>query len=611
MLLALALALGAIAGQTDTRRPLDQTALATAIPLLRLGMPLQQPPPQPADLALFPEGYRNHDALTSDLQQLAARYPARLSLQSLGRSVQDRDLWLARIGPPESDSTRSSPAVLIAANLEADHLVGSEVSLRLIERLAALPEPDAAKLPVIYIVPRLNPDGAEILLAGPTRRDHRQSLQAIDRDRDGSRGEDGPDDLDGDGLSMLMRAQDRYATLIADEKDARILRPADKAKGETPTWSLYREGLDNDGDGRIDEDPPGGVNLNRNWPHGWSEFDPETGYSPCAEPETRALIRFIIDHPEIAVIWTFSLNDSLATEPKKPDSTLDAADLPYFAALHKKYAALAADAAKAPDVPVPPRTQETPRPAPRAAQPPPRRPRIRDSVPASTRTPGLDAPSDGALSEWAYHQFGAVGIATRLWTTPHLPDPPENEPKPPADGDARWLYWNDKVAGARAFVAFHPFDHPTLGPVEIGGWKPGVRLNPPAARLAPLADAQFLFLDHLAAQLPRLDVSQPALSPKGNGLFEISAVVSNKGVWPTALAQGKTTRAARPLIAQLRAPGARLLAGRPVIRIDSLDGGGGNQEVRWLIQAPAELREVVIEFSCPRAGRITRIIPLR
>jgi hypothetical protein len=577
--------------------------------------PSQTPAPQPEGVPLFPEGYRTYDELTSDLKRLAADHSASLTLESLGRSVQGRELWLARLSPPQAaastEKNRARPAILIVANLEADHLVGSEVCVRLIERLVALPEAEASKLPIIYLVPRLNPDGAELLLSGSPILDHRLSLQPIDRDRDGALGEDGPDDLDGDGVSLLMRVHDRHATLIADEKDARVLRPAERSKGETPTYSLYREGLDNDGDGHIDEDPAGGVNLNRNWPHAWAEFDPETGYCPAAEPETRALIRFLVDHPEIAVVWTMSLNDSLAAEPKKPDSKLDDADLPYFAAIQKKYADLAAEAAKVPDAAPPPRPAAAPKPPARPAEPRARRIRIRDSVPASTRIIGLDAPRDGALSEWAYHQFGAVGLATRLWSSPPLPDPAEDEPKPPADGEARWLLWNDKVAGGRAFVAFHPFDHPTLGPVEIGGWKPGVRVNPPATRLAPIADAHYRFLEHLTAQLPRLDVSEPAVAPKGNGLFEVSAVVSNKGVWPTALAQGKKARAARPVIVQLKAPGARLLTGKPVTRIDALDGGGGNQEVRWLIQAPAELREILIEISCPRAGNLTRIVPLR
>jgi hypothetical protein len=543
------------------------------------------------------------------LRQLAAQHPDRLALHELGRSVQGREIWLVRIGARETETSRSQPALLIVANLEADHLVGTEVCFRMIERLVGLPESEAAKLPVIHIVPRLNPDGAEQLLSGVPRLDQRLSLQPIDRDRDGARGEDSPDDLDGDGLALLMRVKDRHTTLVADGADDRLLRAADRSKGETPSYSLYREGLDNDGDGRIDEDPPGGINLNRNWPHGWTEFDLEAGYSPGAEPETRGLIRFLTEHPEIAVVWTFSLNDTLVKEPKKPASTLDDADLPYFVALHRRYIELGAEAEKAPDITVAAREREAPK-APRAALPPARLVRVRDSVPASTQIVGLDGTSDGALCEWAYHQLGAVGIGSRLWATPPVPEVPEGEPKPPAEGDARWFYWNDKSVGGRAFVPFHPFDHPSLGPVEIGGWLPGVRVNAPPGRLGPIADAQFRFLEHLAAQLPRLEVAEPAVTSKGNGLFEIAAVVSNRGVWPTALAQGRKTREARPIVVRLRAPGARLLAGRPLVKIDFLEGGG-SQEVRWLVQAPAELREVVLEIACPRAGAATRIVPLR
>ena len=47
------------------------------------------------------------------------------------------------------------------------------------------------------------------------------------------------------------------------------------------------------------------MNLNRNWPHRWTEFDPEAGFSPAGEPETHALIQFAFNHPEITVDLEF------------------------------------------------------------------------------------------------------------------------------------------------------------------------------------------------------------------------------------------------------------------------------------------------------------------
>ena len=39
-------------------------------------------------------------------------------------------------------------------------------------------------------------------------------------------------------------------------------------KGEAGGWSVYWEGVDSDGDGFLNEDGVGGVELDRNFPHG-------------------------------------------------------------------------------------------------------------------------------------------------------------------------------------------------------------------------------------------------------------------------------------------------------------------------------------------------------
>jgi hypothetical protein len=559
----------------------------------------------------FPAGYRDHDALLAALERLGRDNSDRVRVATLGHSAQGREIPIVRLGRPDTDEELPRPALLIVANLEADHLVGSEVALRVVERLADADDRDADGVLdrlTVYVVPRLNPDGAELLLKGAPRYDQRLSLQPIDRDRDGQSGEDGPDDLDGDGLALTMRVKDHKATLKPDEADPRILKPADTAKGEQAVYSLYREGFDNDGDGLIDEDPPGGVNLNRNWPQKWTDFDPEAGWSPGAEPETRPLIQFLVDHPEVVSVWTFGLNDNLAAEPKKPESTLDEADLPYFADLARRHIRLMGEAANAPDQRVASRPRPVDEPVPLPTE------RLHPRIPtrpgsASTAIPGLNGTTDGALSEWAYQQRGLFGLASRLWAGPDIPDAPEGQPKPPADGEARWLYWNDKVVGGRAFVPFHEVEHPTLGPVEVGGWKPGVWLNPPAGRLGPIADAQMAFLKDLVGRLPRIELGGVRVRSLGGDVFEVSVEVKNTGVFPTALAQAVKARESRPIVARLRLPeGGRLLAGQPVARIETLAGSGARQELRWTVLAPAGQREATLDIRCPRAGNLRRTI---
>ena len=115
--------------------------------------------------------------------------------------------------------------------------------------------------------------------------------------------------------------------------------------------------------------------------------------------------------------------------------------------------------------------------------------------------------------------------------------------------------------GGRAFVPFAPFDHVTLGKVELGGWKPGVRLNPPIEQVGPLARGHVAFLGELAQRLPRLAIRDVKVEAKGGGIFQVSATVANDGELPTALAQGVRTRKADPVRVRLDPGTAKILAG--------------------------------------------------
>jgi hypothetical protein len=179
------------------------------------------------------------------------------------------------------------------------------------------------------------------------------------------------------------------------------------------------------------------------------------------------------------------------------------------------------------------------------------------------------------------------------------------------DGDARWLEWNDKVMGGSAFVPFHPVDHPTLGKVEVGGWKPGVRLNPPIEQVSAIVDTHFAFLKDLAGRMPTLSIKEAKAEAKGGGIFEIKATVENTGILPTALAQGVTTRKALPVLVKLLDLGdAKLLSGRALNRINALAGLGGTQEYRWLVLVPEGKKSLTIEATCPKAGSAKREITL-
>lgn len=155
--------------------------------------------------------------------------------------------------------------------------------------------------------------------------------------------------------------------------------------------------------------------------------------------------------------------------------------------------------------------------------------------------------------------------------------------------DAAWLEWIDSERAGEGFVPWTPFDHPQLGPVEIGGFVPGVRVNPPPDLAGPLVDQQTAFVGSLLAMFPALEVDAPTVERVGPGLWRISITLRNTGLLPTASASGVKAERLPGIIVVLdpeqNIEPDRLIAGRRVTRIDAIEGSGADSRAQWLIAA--------------------------
>ncbi len=265
--------------------------------------------------------YHTHAELTAALKAAAAARADLAKLVSIGTSREGRDIWALELANPAGVPVDQRPALLVAANFEGDHLIGSELALFMAESLLAGYPADAAikqrlDQHVIYIIPRVNPDGAERMFA-PVRTGTRTNLTPYDADNDARTDEDGPEDLNKDGAITVMRVKDPAGRYTISTDDARLMKRADPAKGETGGWAIYTEGIDNDGDGFINEDGPGGVDINRNFMHQYPYYAPDAGRHMVSEAETRAVLEYVLRHRNIAAILTFGESDNLiATTPR-------------------------------------------------------------------------------------------------------------------------------------------------------------------------------------------------------------------------------------------------------------------------------------------------------
>lgn len=579
--------------------PVRPVAACAALPFL-LGA---SAPPKPL------EGYRGADELRAAATDLAAAHPRHASIRMLGRSTEGREIAVLTLGAERGDR----PALLVAAGLDGTHALGPELALRVAERLL-VEHPAALEDRIVHIVFAANPDAIEATRRGP----HAVSTTSrpVDDDRDGREGEDPPVDLDGDGAILSMRVRNPplpyLPTLVADDKDPRILRAPDAAKGERAEYLLLVESIDADGDGRLGEDAPGGVDLDRNFPHRWPEFAKDAGPFQISEPESKLLADFVIATPELVAAIVYGRHDSLVAVPDNRDMdatgrtpmVLLAADHPVYQALgtlyrdttgekraeagdvsgsfwiwlanHRGLLALAANGWGRPDAP--------PAEAPAA-----------DPAPAAQ--PASDAPQAEAapLPAPAPQQRRGGRGAGRAQA------PPRQESKPVDTDLAAWIEYLERERDGLGFVAWHEIEHPLFGTVEIGGVDPLVKRNPPASELEQLAAKQAAFLVALLERMPRLEVRSPTATRLGPGLWRVETTVANVGRLPTATRMGRTTQALPAIVARVSTPVDRVVQGDRVRRIDGLDPGE-SVVLSWILRVePGE--EVDLSIGSPAFGR--------
>jgi len=260
------------------------------------------------------------------------------------------------------------------------------------------------------------------------------------------------------------------------------------------------------------------------------------------------------------------------------------------------------------------------------------------------RSPGFTRAPAGAFFEYGYFQYGVPSFSTPGWGLPPAPRAggpgvPNNNVEPAGEAargmgpgpaaapgrgaaapqgntggargiDLRLLQWMDseRIDG---FVNWTAFTHPTLGQVEIGGFKPYAITNPPASAIAPLAESHARFAVYLTTLFSRIRIAKAEVAALGSGVYQISAEVENIGYLPTALAQGTTARAVKPVMVQLDVPPDSIITGNEKTnQISALAGSGNRQSYRWVIKGkPGTV--VTLKAVSQKSGTDTALLKLQ
>ncbi|MHB1192006.1 MAG: M14 family metallopeptidase [Longimicrobiales bacterium] len=607
----------------------------------------------PGSVSAQASSYLDHEALTRELRALTQGSEL-VRMRTLAKTPGGRDVWVLEVGNPAGAPLGERPAVLVVGNLEGDHLVGSALALEGVRWLVRHASEEAVKkvldTQVLYVFPRLNPDGAEAMFSR-VKWDRRGNGRAFDDDNDGRTDEDGPEDLNGDGYVTVMRVKDASGAYLADTADARVMKRADAAKGESGAYTLYFEGTDEDGDGFINEDGPGGVDLNRNFQHEYPYWQRDAGPYMVSEAESRALMDFVLAHRNVAAIVTFGESDNLVTPPDSRGALAAAKilDLPSFAAASND--GVFEQGVFTPAAPqgfrggggrgggggflrgALPGANNNPssgqRPATTVASED--QPYFKAVSDAYKRITGINAvpvhrTPQGAFFQFGYFQYGVPSFSTPGWGlaaaegagAPERPQSPERagapeRPRPAAaegGADAQILKGLDAL-GVQAFADWKAFRHPMLGDVEIGGFLPYVTSNPPAAQLAELGEKHGRFLVELAGMLPRVRIAEAKVTAHGSGVFTVEVAVENAGFFPTSTQHGVTSSTVGPTQVQIQVDAADILTGADkTVTVAKLDGSGAQERWTWVIRGRQGDR-VEIKLRSEKGGTDLATVTLR
>ena len=625
-------------------RSVIKSKLVIMITISITGMLIYAPDVVSQDLS----SYHNYDKMTLELNNLVNANKNIAKIESIGKTIEGRDLWVVTIANPDGTPLDERPGMFIGANFEGDHLIGSEISLSVINHLLKNYSSDEAVKEsidkhVYYIIPRMNPDGAEKMFDNPEPGKKTNMFQ-YDGDNDGRMDEDGPDDLNKDGYITMMRVKDENGQYMIDTDEPRLMKKADPAKGESGVYSVYWEGIDNDNDGFINEDPVGGTDINRNFMHEYPYFKDDAGWHMVSENESRALMEWIIKHRNIAIMLNFGESDNLIVSPGSRGTLSPAKGIDLVNIANESYAGAgkvgmvtAGSGRRFGMFRMWRDRQEQQAAAPTGRQRPSRKAETtfntadleyfkkagdmyKELTGIKTQPPLRDP--KGAFFQYGYFQFGVLSFSTPGWgidagedTTGVRRRPTGNErggaaqaapsaresrgagagrtmpPGMSASGgsqgggiDQEFLSYLDKNR-VKGFVDWQAFNHPEFGEVEIGGFTPYEISNPPVDKIKELGEAHGKFAVQLAGLFAEVEIAKTEVINHGGGIFRIKAEVENNGFLPTSLSQGVTSRSVKPTMVQLEVIPETIISGNAKTNFfQALPGSGRIQKYEWLIK---------------------------
>jgi hypothetical protein len=550
--------------------------------------------------ALRFDHYRDHPTLVAESKALAAAHPELLTYIELGRSSQDRPVYALILNNPKTGRDTEKPAMYIDGNIHGNEINASETVLYtvwyLVEQYGKNPKiTELVDRAAFYFVPCVNPDGRQTWFETQSSpHSSRTGMKPTDDDRDGVADEDGPDDLDGDGSIGMMWRRDPNGTHRRSELDPNEMEPVQPEPRADGTirrgdWSMAgMEGIDNDGDGQVNEDGPGGYDMNRNWPSGWNPDHVQGGAGdwPFSYPETESVGRFILTKPNIAAGQAYhNTGGMILRGPGVPfRENAYAGDRMAYDAIGK----------------------------------------LGEQMLPGYRLMVIHSdlyPVHGGFVNWLSEGLGIVSFTNELWTDKRIS---QNGGDPSREMRETW---KDRVLFGETETPLKEVEHPTLGKVLVGGGNKWSSRNAPSFMLEEECHRNMAFTLFHAGEMPRVSLGPSLVRKLGDSLWEVTVELRNDGMIPSRTARAAQSQIGVPDRVELGAPAGVTIASSGLadrrydrtftpdaetpstVLLESGVPGRGSTFVRFLATGPegAELR---ISYTAEKARAVQGSVKL-
>lgn len=545
--------------------------------------------------------YLTNDDLEQTLHAWAAQYPRLAHLQEIGRSHEDRPIWLLTLTNQDTGAALDKPALWIDANIHATEITGTSAAMRVAERLLEGYAQDSQITRLLdtctfYIAPRLNPDGAALAMAANPKyiRSGSRPYPFEDLD-DGLHAED----MDGDGRILQMRIPDPNGDWKISHLDPRLMEKRSLDETGGTYYRLLPEGRIENYDGWLVRlaRPAQGLDFNRNFPFEWRTEGEQSGAGPypASEPEIKAILDFITSHPNINLGITFHTFSRVILRPysTKADDDMHTDDLWVFKKIGERGTQLTGYRCVSTfhDFKYHPKEVTT-----------------------------------GAFDDWMYDHLGVFCYTIELWDLPTEAGIKDRKfiewwREHPHQEDLQILQWADEHAPAGSYVTWYPYQHPQLGAVELGGWNSLYTWrNPPPGWLGAEVERHVPYMLSLAELLPHLSIAHAEAHALADGSYKVELVVENSGFLPSYTSrQGQQRKAVRPVRVKLELPqGAALVSGKVQTELGHLEGRSNKlgvsahmaasptdnrQRLEWVLRA-APGTSLGVQILSERAGKL-------